>query len=95
MGTKQHDDQRNLRNENGALLEGDQIMRVFAHKFERTFKIREEDKDDFAMANEITVTNHLTTNRNRITLDNRTELNCNHNRGGDTKIHTHEIMEEI
>ena len=94
-GTKQHVDQSTLRNENGALLEGDQIIRGFALKFERTSKISEEDDDNFDMANEIAVTNHLRTNQNRTTFGNRTDLKCNYNRGGDTKIHTHEIMNEI
>ena len=47
------------------------------------------------MANEIAATNHLRTKQNKITLCNRTDLNSNYNRGGDTKIHTHGIMNEI
>ena len=47
------------------------------------------------MGNEIAINNHLRTNQNRLTLGNRTDLNCNYDRGGDTKIHTHEIINEI
>ena len=95
LGAQQEEHHSTLLNENGALRVGDQIRRGFLQKFERTFHINDEDNDGLDRNNENTLETYITNNRNIITLGQRTDLNCNFNRGVDMKIHTHDIMNEI
>ena len=95
MGTKQQDPNNALLNENGIPLEGDRILEGFARRFERTFKISDAENEDFDRTNEIMVNTHIRNNQNKIALGLRRDINCNYSRGGDTKIHTHEIIKEI
>ena len=72
-----------------------QIVEGFAARLERTFKISNEDNKNFDRNNEIHVNTYIRNNQNKLTTGNRTDINCNYNRGHDSRIQTHEILREI
>ena len=95
VGTKPQDFHSAFRNENGILLEGNQVLGIFVWKFERTFKLSDEKNDDFDDQNEERRNTHIRENYNLIKVGQMTDLNCNYNSNTDTRIHTYEILRTI
>ena len=92
MGKNQQEQLTTLRNENGILLERKDVLDGFVGRFRRTFQISEDDNQNFDEENEEMVDTFIRNNRNRITIDRRTDTTCNYNRGADARIHTYEIL---
>ena len=54
-GTEYKQIQPTIRNENGVLLEGEEVLKGFTKRFENTFKIQDVDNQLFDRTNEMRV----------------------------------------
>ena len=94
-GTDHRETQQAIRNENGIVLEGEGIIKGFTKKFKNTFRIPEEDSQQFDHKNEIRVQQYMQENHQRITINNKIDANCGHRNDLDARFHTNKITKQI